>query len=177
MRALQMRDGATGAHVERIGQLAEALSRWVGIDPERARSIGLAARMHDIGKIGVPDRVLLKPGPIDPEERREMERHPAIGLEILLNPKTELPRLATTIAGTHHERFDDNGYPDGLAGEGIPIEGRIAAIAAVFDAPHSERSYRPALPPAKALAIMEEGRGASSTRRSSRSSSRTTRRR
>jgi response regulator RpfG family c-di-GMP phosphodiesterase len=159
MRALEMRDGDTGAHVDRIGALAESLSRWIGIDPERAQSIGLAARMHDIGKIGVPDRVLLKPGPLDPHERREIERHPLIGREILFGSDTELLQLATAIAATHHEWFDGSGYPFGVSGEEIPVEGRIAAIVDVFDALHSERCYRPALAPEEALAVMRAGRG------------------
>jgi putative two-component system response regulator len=159
MRALELRDGDIGAHVERIGVLAETFAGWVGVDPGRARMIGLAARMHDIGKIGVPDRILLKRGPLDSAERRAVERHPEIGREILWGSRTELLRLATTIAATHHEWHDGSGYPAGLSGERIPHEGRLAAIVDVFDALHSDRCYRPALEPAEALAVLRDGRG------------------
>jgi putative two-component system response regulator len=159
MRALELRDGDTGAHVERIGALARALAGWVGFDPERAELIGLAARMHDIGKIGVPDYVLLKPGPLDAWERAEIEKHPAIGREILAGSKGELLRVADVIAGGHHERWDGEGYPDGLREEEIPVEARIVAIVDVFDAVHSDRCYRPALSDEAALEVMREGRG------------------
>jgi putative two-component system response regulator len=159
MRALGMRDSDTGAHVERIGSLAESLARWAGLSTARARIIGLAAPMHDIGKIGVPDRVLLKQGPLTAEERAEIERHPEIGHEILVDSTTELLQLAATIAATHHEWYDGSGYPAQLTGEEIPIEGRITAICDVFDALHSDRHYRAALPRERALSIMHEERG------------------
>jgi len=159
MKALEMRDGDTGAHVERIGLLAQALARWSGLGEDRAETIGLAARMHDIGKIGVPDYVLLKPGPLDAWERAEIQKHPKIGREILAGSRGELLTLATTIAASHHEWFDGSGYPDGLAGEEIPLEARIAAIVDVFDALHSDRCYRAALTSEEALGVMREGRG------------------
>lgn len=159
MRALEMRDGDTGAHIERIGRLAESLARWVGVEEERAQMIGLAAPMHDIGKIGISDRILLKPGPLDREERREIERHPEIGREILIGSSTDLLQLAATIAASHHEWWDGSGYPGELAGDEIPLEGRIVAIVDVFDALHSERCYRPALVPEQALQMMRDERG------------------
>lgn len=159
MRALELRDGDTGAHVERIGRLAESLALWAGVDPSHAQMIGLAAPMHDIGKIGIPDRVLLKPGPLAPEERAEIERHAEVGGELLRGSELELLRLASTIAESHHEWFDGSGYPGNLAGDRIPVEGRIVAIVDVFDALHSDRCYRPALDPADALQIMRDERG------------------
>ncbi len=159
MRALEMRDGETGAHIERIGRLAESLALWSGLERERSEMIGLAAPMHDIGKIGISDRILLKPGPLAPAERREIERHAEIGQQILIDSGHELLQLAARIAATHHEWWDGSGYPGELAGEEIPIEGRIVAIVDVFDALHSERCYRPALSPAEALRTMRDERG------------------
>ncbi len=159
MRALELRDSETGAHVERIGMLSESLSRWAGLPEDRARMIGLAAPMHDIGKIGISDKVLLKPGPLDPEERAEIERHAELGHEILVDSATDLLQLAATIAATHHEWYDGSGYPGRLAGEQIPIEGRIVAITDVFDALHSDRCYRPALAEEEAHKIMGDERG------------------
>ncbi|MEM1062213.1 MAG: HD domain-containing phosphohydrolase, partial [Planctomycetota bacterium] len=143
--------------------IAEAL----GCDPCFVSQIGMAAPLHDIGKIGVPDAVLLKPGRFTPEERREMERHVEIGgdivrsLEVGNDDATRSPMLAMAmrIAMTHHEWFDGTGYPKGLAGEDIPLEGRITAIADVFDALTNERPYKPAFGLTKTLRILGEGRG------------------
>jgi putative two-component system response regulator len=118
-----------------------------------------AAPMHDVGKIGISDEILRKAGPLTGAERSEMERHTVIGHEILTNSASELLRIAATIALTHHEHFDGSGYPQGLAGEQIPLEGRITAVADVFDALLSDRCYRPALPVADAVALIREGRG------------------
>jgi putative two-component system response regulator len=118
-----------------------------------------AAPMHDVGKIGISEEILSKPGPLTHEERREMERHAMIGCEILADSQSELLRVAATIALTHHERYDGSGYPRGLAGKEIPLEGRITAVADVFDALLSERCYRSALSPAETMATIREGRG------------------
>jgi putative two-component system response regulator len=115
--------------------------------------------MHDVGKIGVPDAILLKPGPLDAGERVEMQRHAEIGYGILAGSGAELLDLAATIAWTHHERFDGGGYPRGLKGEEIPLEGRIAAVADVFDALTSDRVYRAAFTRAEALMMMRAERG------------------
>ena len=115
--------------------------------------------MHDVGKIGVPDEILAKPGALTPKQRELMERHAEVGHAMLRGSKSELLQLAAKIAHTHHERFDGTGYPRGLAGDEIPIEGRIVAVADVFDALLSDRSYRPALPLEKAIEIVREGRG------------------
>ena len=140
------------------------LARLASIDPERAEMIRIASPMHDVGKIGIPDRILLKPGRLTEEERKVMEGHAEIGYRILAGSDVELLDLAALMALTHHERIDGAGYPRGLVGDEIPIEGRIAAIADVFDALTSDRVYRPAFQPDEARAMMEEGaRHASST--------------
>jgi HD-GYP domain-containing protein (c-di-GMP phosphodiesterase class II) len=118
-----------------------------------------AAPMHDVGKVATSDAILRKEGPLSRGERLEMERHAEVGHEILAGSSSDLLRMAATIALTHHERWDGDGYPRGLRGEEIPIEGRIAAVADVFDALLSDRSYRAALSPQEALTIIAEGRG------------------
>jgi putative two-component system response regulator len=115
--------------------------------------------MHDVGKIAVPDAILFKPGPLTAEERATIELHAEAGYRILVGSGAELLQMAATIARSHHEKFDGTGYPRGLAGEEIPLAGRIAAVADVYDALTSDRVYRPALPVHEALAIMREGRG------------------
>jgi putative two-component system response regulator len=112
-----------------------------------------------VGKLGIPDAILLKPGPLTTEERDVMEGHAEMGYRILAGSDVELLDLAALMALTHHERIDGSGYPRGLAGDEIPIEGRIAAVADVFDALTSDRVYRPAFQPDEARAMMEEGRG------------------
>jgi putative two-component system response regulator len=116
--------------------------------------------MHDVGKIGIPDRILLKPGRLTDDERSVMEAHTEMGHRILAGSNVELLDLAALLALTHHERIDGTGYPNRLAGEEIPIEGRIAAVADVFDALTSDRVYRPAYQPVEARELMCEGRGA-----------------
>jgi putative two-component system response regulator len=115
--------------------------------------------MHDVGKIGVADAILLKRGPLDADQRAEMERHADIGYRILAGSGAELLDLAATIARTHHERFDGSGYPRGLEGEEIPLEGRIAAVADVFDALTSDRPYRPRFSRTEAVDMMRADRG------------------
>jgi putative two-component system response regulator len=119
----------------------------------------IASPLHDVGKVGIPDGILLKPGPLTESERRVMERHTEIGYRMLEGSGEELLELAAALALTHHERFDGNGYPRGCKGDEIPIEGRIAAVADVFDALTSERVYRPAHGFDDALEIMRSGRG------------------
>jgi putative two-component system response regulator len=155
-RAMEYRDPETGEHVERMSRLCARVAERFSLD---ARSIELASAMHDIGKIGVPDSILLKPGPITPAERRTMQAHTQIGHDLLRGSESEILRLAAEIAWTHHERYDGGGYPRRLAGDEIPIEGRIAAVADVFDALTSTRPYRQALPVQEALSIMRAERG------------------
>jgi len=120
----------------------------------------MAAPMHDVGKIAVPDSVLLKPGPLNSAERAVMETHAEIGRELLAGSGEELPELAATITWTHHERFDGGGYPRGLRSEGIPLEGRIAAVGDVFDALTHDRVYRPAMSVEEAVDLMRRASGA-----------------
>ena len=157
--AVEFRDVETGRHTERMGHYCSLLARRLGLDDEHCELIRVASGLHDIGKIGIPDSVLLKPGPLTEAERAIVERHAEIGYSILAGSSSRLLSLAATIALTHHERWDGTGYPRALGGEQIPLEGRIAAVADVFDALISDRPYRPALSRAQAYAIMLEGRG------------------
>lgn len=157
--AIEFRNPETGEHVERIGQTAETLARGLGLDDGRCTMIRTAAALHDVGKIGVPDTILLKPGPLNPEERERIEQHAEIGYRMLAGSGSDLLELAAHIAWTHHERFDGRGYPRALAGDEITLEGRITAVADVFDALIHDRVYRPALPLDDALEIMRRGRG------------------
>jgi PAS domain S-box-containing protein len=158
-KAIEKRDFSTGQHINRIAKVAAFLGAQLGLGAERVLLLQSAAPMHDIGKIGTPDQILRKPGPLTPAERAKMQRHTVVGHEILANSKSELLRLAARIALTHHERYDGTGYPRRLRGEEIPLEGRIAAVADVFDALLSDRAYRPALSVDETVDILEEGRG------------------
>ena len=157
--AAEFRDAETGRHTERMSRYCELLARRLGLDEERCDLIRVASPLHDIGKIAVPDGVLLKPGPLTPDERKQIERHTEVGYKLMSNSSSELLEVASTIAWTHHERFDGRGYPRGLVGEAIPLEGRIAAIADVFDAITTDRVYRQAMTPDDAIALMRDGRG------------------
>ena len=158
-RAIEFRSRETWQHIERMGELSALLAGRLGFERDYVEMIRIAAPMHDVGKVAVPDAVLLKPGPLDAQERADMERHTVIGHDVLSGSDTEVIQLAASIALTHHERFDGGGYPAGIAGLEIPVEGRIAAVADVFDALTSDRVYRKALPVERALEIVEEGRG------------------
>jgi putative two-component system response regulator len=155
-RALEFRDEETGDHVERMSRYCGVLAGRLGFDAETMR---IASPMHDVGKIAVPDGILLKPGRLTPPEREVMQRHAEVGWNLLADSDSALLKTAATIARTHHEHYDGGGYPRGIAGEDIPIEGRIAAIADVFDALTSDRVYRPAVEVEVALAVLHEERG------------------
>jgi HD-GYP domain-containing protein (c-di-GMP phosphodiesterase class II) len=157
--AVESRDNDTGAHIDRIGERARALAVAVGLSPRLAETLRYAAPLHDVGKVAVPDAVLLKPGPLTPEERAVMETHAHEGHRLLRGSSSPVLELGATIAWTHHEKWDGSGYPRGLSGEAIPVEGRIVAIVDVFDALTSDRVYRRALPLAEALEIVRRGRG------------------
>jgi putative two-component system response regulator len=159
-KAIELHDFSTGKHVDQMAKVAALLGTCLGLDAEQVQLLRLAAPMHDVGKIATPSEILRKPGPLTPEEREEMNRHTTIGHEILADSQSELLRVAATIALTHHERFDGSGYPKGLAGTEIPLEGRITAVADVFDALLSDRPYRPALTVAETVEIVKENRGA-----------------
>jgi PAS domain S-box-containing protein len=158
-KAIELHDLSTGKHVDRMARVASFLGSQLGLDDERVHLLQLAAPMHDVGKIAIPSEILRKPGPLTPEEREEMKRHTTIGHEILANSESDLLRVAATIALTHHEHYDGSGYPQGLAGEEIPLEGRITAIADVFDALLSDRHYRSALAVEETVEVIKAGRG------------------
>jgi putative two-component system response regulator len=157
--AAEHRDAETGAHIRRIGLYSEILARACGWDSSDAEEIRLAAPMHDVGKIGIPDHILLKPGSLTSQEFGVIERHTTMGAAILAGSRVPLLRLACEIALTHHERWDGSGYPRGLARDQIPEAGRIVAVADVYDALVHSRVYRPALPEEQALNIMRRARG------------------
>jgi putative two-component system response regulator len=155
-RAVEYRDPETGDHIERMSGYCALLADRMGLDSE---AVLIASPMHDVGKIAVPDRILLKPGPLTAEERLDMERHAQVGYELLTGSDSELLELAATIAWTHHERFAGGGYPRALVGEAIPLVGRIAGVADVFDALTSDRVYRSAVSVDEAVAMMRIERG------------------
>jgi HD-GYP domain-containing protein (c-di-GMP phosphodiesterase class II) len=157
--AVEFRDEDTGAHTDRIGDYSARLARAVGMPADHVAAIGDAAPLHDVGKVAVPDSVLLKAGPLTDSERATMQAHARTGHRLLGGSSSALLDLAASIALTHHEKWDGSGYPQGLAGHEIPIEGRIVAIADVFDALTHDRVYRAALPFAQAVQIMRDGRG------------------
>lgn len=158
-RAIDRHDSSTGEHVSRMAAIAAFLGTELGLDPGRVELLRAAAPMHDVGKIGTPAEILRKSGDLTLEERAVMETHTLVGHEILADSESELLRLAATIALTHHEHYDGSGYPHGLSGDEIPMEGRIVAVADVFDALLSDRVYRPALSESEAIEFMTTGRG------------------
>ncbi|MDH4440856.1 MAG: response regulator [Rhizobium sp.] len=145
-KAMACRDGETALHLERVAVIARMIADELGMDSATCETIYLASPLHDVGKIGVSDAVLLKAGPLDATEMDEMRAHAAFGAEILGGSDSAIIRIAATIAGSHHEKWDGTGYPQKLSGNDIPIEGRIVAIADVFDALCSERPYKKAWP-------------------------------
>jgi putative two-component system response regulator len=153
------RDLKTGIHTRAVGRLSALLAEASGLDEETVRRIRVAAPMHDIGKIGMPDVILMKPSPLTGAERTFMQRHAQIGHNLLAGTGSPVLDLAAEIALTHHEHFDGSGYPRGLAGDRIPLAGRIVAIADVFDALISDRPYRVALTEHGALEEMLVQRG------------------
>jgi putative two-component system response regulator len=157
--AAEFRDDETARHIQRMSRYCAHIARMYGMDGDRCDLIRVASQMHDVGKIGIPDSILLKPGALTGEERSIMERHAEMGYQILCGSNSELLNVAATIAHTHHEKYDGSGYPAGLKATTIPIEGRIAAIADVFDALTSDRVYKKALPLTQAIEVMEAGRG------------------
>jgi HD-GYP domain-containing protein (c-di-GMP phosphodiesterase class II) len=154
--AVEFRDEDTGAHIERIGRFSTLLAEAAGMSSEFCRRIGHAAPLHDVGKVAIPDAILLKPGSLTPEERAIVETHAEEGHRLLRGSSSSILDMGATIALSHHERWDGAGYPRGLAAEQIPIEGRIVAIADVFDALTSHRVYRDAFSVEKAVEMMLE---------------------
>ena len=157
--AAEYKDEDTGDHIVRIGRFCMLLAQVLGLEEKEVENIGYAAPMHDIGKIGIPDKILLKPGKLTAEEFDTMKKHTIIGSNILANSKSDVIRCAQQIAISHHERWDGNGYPQGQKGEKIPITGRIVAIADTFDALSSRRPYKTAYPIDLSLEIMQKEKG------------------
>ncbi len=157
-RLVEFRDEETGHHLHRMSSYCELLARRAGCTEEHCELVRLASQLHDVGKVAIPDAILLKPGKLTPEEFEVIKSHAEIGFQMLAGSSTEVVRLGARIARTHHERWDGLGYPRGLAGEAIPVEGRIAAVADVFDALTSDRVYRSALPIESAARMMREER-------------------
>ena len=156
----EFRDTDTGEHTVRVGDLSAAIAAELGQHEEFVTQLRLAGRLHDIGKVAVPDSILLKPGPLTPDEFDVMKTHTTIGAEILSGSSSPLIQLAAEVALTHHERWDGTGYPSGLAGEGIPISGRIVTVADVYDALTSHRTYKHAWSPLEAIQYIVGARGA-----------------
>ena len=180
-RAAEFRDNETGMHVVRVGRYVRLIADAMGFTPEDAELMEMAAQLHDVGKIGIPDAILQKPRKLDPEEYEMMQRHCGLGRRIIerfpehevdaVRRHTEIGgsmlqsvgspilRVAARIALTHHERYDGTGYPLGLAGDDIPLEGRMTAVADVFDALSSKRPYKDPMPRERCFEILEEARG------------------
>jgi len=159
-RAAEYKDNETGLHVIRMSHYAAIIGRAIGMDDRNVELLLNAAPMHDVGKIGIPDSILQKPGKLTPEEWEVMRTHAQIGADIIGDASgSELLEMARVVALTHHEKWDGSGYPQGLAGEDIPQVGRIVAIADVFDALTSVRPYKPAWPVERALALLRDSQG------------------
>jgi putative two-component system response regulator len=157
--AAEYKDNETAQHIKRMSRMSEILADELEPPQSEVELVRRASPMHDIGKIGVPDAILLKPGKLTPEEWVIMREHTTIGARILENSTSDLLQAGSVIAMTHHEKWDGSGYPKGLAGEDIPLYGRISAVADVFDALTSKRPYKEAFSNKVALEIMAEGRG------------------
>ncbi len=158
-RAAEYRDNETGMHVIRMSRLSARLAKEIGLNYEECQLMLQASPMHDVGKIGIPDEILLKPGKLNEKEWEIMKKHPEIGAEILSGGHSAVMQMAETIALTHQERWDGSGYPHGLKGEKIPLAGRIVAICDVFDALTSKRYYKEAFSIEKSMQIIEQGSG------------------
>jgi two-component system response regulator RpfG len=158
-RAGEFRDEETGYHLIRMARYSRLIADAIGLDRDDAESIELAAPLHDIGKIGIPDQILLKPGKLDEAEWQVMRRHPLIGHDILKGSASKYMRMGALIALGHHEKYDGSGYPNGLVADHIPLSARIVAVADVYDALTSLRPYKPAWPAERAFHYLAAQRG------------------
>ncbi len=157
--AAEFRDNETGDHLQRMSHYSMLIAKTMGWPDEQAERLKHASPMHDIGKIGINDAILFKPAAYDDDEFEIMKKHTTIGYQILKDSESDLLQLGASIAWTHHEKYNGSGYPCQLKGDAIPIEGRIVALADVYDALRTARVYKPAFTRKKALAIMAEGNG------------------
>jgi putative two-component system response regulator len=157
--AAEYKDDDTAVHIQRMSQYSAILAEGLGLSKTEVENIRFASPMHDIGKLGVPDSILLKPAKLTAEEFKEMQNHTLIGGKILENAKADILKVSEQIAVTHHEKWDGSGYPHGLAGENIPLYGRIVALADVFDALTTKRCYKPAFSMDETMHIIKEGTG------------------
>ena len=157
--AAEYRDEETGNHILRMSHISALLARSIGWSEAKCELMLLASPMHDIGKIGIPDNILLKPGKFEPDEWEIMKTHAVIGGKLLEGDDSNLMQMARSIALSHHEKWDGSGYPNGLAGDGIPLAGRIAALADVFDALTSKRPYKKAWTVEAAVDLIKENSG------------------
>jgi putative two-component system response regulator len=158
-RAAEYRDDMTGFHIIRMSRYSQLLGLAAGMSEVEAEVLLNASPMHDIGKIGIPDKVLLKPGKLDAEEWKTMQTHVDIGVEILSGSNSVLMDMAAEVAQNHHEKWDGSGYPRAIAGENIPLTGRVVAVADVFDALTTERPYKKAWPVEEAVEYLKEQSG------------------
>lgn len=159
-RAAEFRDDDTGRHLRRVGELSAALAAGMGLPSQQVEILHRAAPLHDVGKIGIPDAILRKPGPLDPAEEEVMRTHPLLGARILEGGRTPLIRSAEAIALSHHERWDGRGYPWRVAGNEIPLPARIVSLVDFYDALTHDRPYRRAWDPARVLELIREESGA-----------------
>ena len=158
-RVIEHRDDDTGTHMARISEYSRIIALRLGWTAAAADELKAASAMHDVGKVAIPDTILLKPGPLTPAEREVMQTHALIGHEMLAGSSNPVVRLAADIALTHHEHWDGSGYPHGTAGDEISPAGRIVAVADVFDALTSDRVYRRAMPVERAVEFLRSSRG------------------
>lgn len=158
-RAAEYRDNETGLHIIRMSKYSRLIAEEMGVDKKKAEFIEYASTMHDIGKIAIPDSVLLKPGKLDDSEWEIMRKHTTTGADILSDSQYPLLQSAANIAHSHHEKYDGSGYPQGLEGESIPVEARIVAVADVFDALTSKRPYKEPWSVEEAVELIQQGRG------------------
>jgi len=155
----ELKDNETGKHVVRVGQYSKIIAEGIGLPQNLVEMIELTAPLHDVGKIGIPDKILLKPGRLDDEERDIMNQHTTHALSLIGSHDSPLIQMAKSIALSHHEKWDGSGYPKQLIGESIPIEGRITAIADVFDALTTIRPYKKAWPLDEAINYIKDQSG------------------